>query len=37
VEVAGSNPAAPTIESVIYGLESRKIQPTFQPTATAPK
>jgi hypothetical protein len=33
VEVAGSNPAAPTIESIIYGLSSRRIQPT----STAPK
>ncbi len=37
VEVAGSNPAAPTIKSIIYGPNSRKIQPTFQPTATAPQ
>ena len=35
VEVAGSNPAAPTIESITYGHNSRKIQPAAQPTITA--
>ena len=35
VEVAGSNPAAPTIESITYGHNSRKIQPAAQPKATA--